>query len=170
MFVHIIIELNDVSRENAERKLVKYLRNRTQSKLSFGKFKAEFIIENDWRSIHLPQLINLIFPAYYCKYVSPYWVGPGPHVFMVDKFLLCPQIILNQTEYRILPESYRLHLQHSRELNAYLDYTVGFDGDVKVCLKEYDAIMTSVSKAHKLLHGPFIALSFVVVAVKFWKV
>ena len=167
MFVHIIIWLIGVSRENADRQLVKYLGNRNQSKISFGNFKAEFVNENDWRSIHLPQLINLIFPAYYCKYISPHRVEPGEHVFMVDKFLLCPQITLNQTEYRALSESYRLQLQHSRELNAHLDYTLGLDGDVRVCLMEYDAIMTSVGKAHKLLNGPFITLTFFVVVLKF---
>ena len=167
MFVHIIIRFIDVSREYADRVLVKYLGNRTQSKISIGNFKADFITENDWKAVHLPQLINLIFPAYHCKFISPYRVGHGAHVFMVDKFLLCPQITLNQTEYRILSESYRLQLQHSRELNAHLDYTVGLDGDVNVCLKEYDAIMTLVSRAHKLLHGPFIALTFVVVVLKF---
>ena len=169
MFVHIIIELNRVSRENSDRQLVKYLGNHTQSTIAFGNDTAEFFIENDWRSTHLPQLINVIFPAYYCKYISPYRVEPGAHVLMVDKFLLCPQITLNHTEYRILAESNRLQLLHSSQLNAYIDYTVGLDGEIKVCLTEYDAIMTSSSKAHKLPHGAFIALMFVVIEIERWK-
>ena len=168
MFLHIIIELNFIPREIAERQLVKYLENRTQSTISFGNFKAEVIIENDWKSMHLPQLINLIFPAYYCRYISPYKVEHGTHLFMVDKFLLCPQITLNQTEYRIMSESNRLQLQHPSQLNAYIDYTVGLDGDVKVCLMEYDAIMTSASEALELSRGAFIAFTFVVSLFKDW--
>ena len=169
MFVHIIIELSRVSREDSDRELVKYLGNRTQSTITVGNLKAEFLIENDWRSTHLPQLINMIFPSYYCKYISPYWVGPGEHVFMIDKFLLCPQIALNQTEYRIMAGSNRLQLLHSSQLNAYIDYTVDLDGKIKVCLREYDAIMTSSSKAHTLLHDAFIAIIFAVIVLERWK-
>ena len=166
MFLHIIIQEQFVSREYADRQFVEYLGNRTQSTISFGNFKAKLIIENDWRSIHLPQLINLIFPAYYCKFISPYKVTPCSHVFMVDKFLLCPQITLNQTEYRILPESNRLRLLNSRQLNAYIDYTVGLDGDVKVCIAEYDAVMTATSEGLEISPGAFITITFVVILFK----
>ena len=146
MFINVVFVRYHVSRDSLDSEYLALLN--TQLKIQIGRLTASLFIENDWKSTHLPQLVNLEFPFYYCKdiYITPVpiipedWHRPGIHVFMIDKFLLCPQISLNRTEYHILDRSNKLQLQNARKVNARLDYTKEEDG-VRVCLMEYEAIM-----------------------------
>ena len=168
MFFHHVTNIYSVKRDKTESQIVTMWGNQSQSKLSFGQFTANIVIENNWRATNLPKLINFIYPSHYCKGLqsNPYsnrGDSDHMHVFMVDKFLLCPQITLNQTEYRILSESSKLQLLHSSRQNAYIDYTLGLDGEIKVCLAEYDRIMTSSNDKHASSNCLFLALTVVVI-------
>ena len=116
-----------------------------QYKIHTGNFRASFIMKNDWKSAQLPKPSHSLFPFLFCKYD---WRDPDypkseitNHVFMINTFLLCPQITLNSSEYLIRPRSNSLQLRLAKT-GGYLDYTI-VNSDVRVCLTEYDAIMTS---------------------------
>ena len=126
-----------------------------QYKMHTGNFRASFIMKNDWKSAQLPKPPHSLFPFLFCKYDWTDSDYPEPentnHVFMIDKFLLCPQITLNSSEYLIKPRSNSLQLRLA-QTGGYLDYTI-VNSDVRVCLTEYDAIMkSSVGTTSALYH------------------
>ena len=166
MFIHLVFVHFGTSRENIDSEYLALLN--THLDIRIGRLKASLFIENDWKSTHLPQLINFGFPFgfpfYYCKdvYLEPfrqqYGYKSGVHVFMIDKFLLCPQISLNHTEYHILDRSNKLHLQNVGITNARLDYTVENNDDVRVCVMEYHAILLSSSDIGMNVHVNIVIL------------
>ena len=170
IFIHLVFVHFDTSRENFDSKYLALLN--THLDIRIGRLKASLFIENDWKSTHLPQLINFGFPVYYCKdvYLEPfspqYGYRPGIHVFMIDKFLLCPQISLNHTEYHILDRSNKLQLHNLGKTNARLDYTVENDDDVRVCVMEYHAILVSSSEIGMNVHVNIVILIISCVLVR----
>ena len=152
MYLYHVINIYSVNRNDVDAKLVTLVNYHTSIK--FDQFMANFMMKNDWLSTDLPKLRNLIFPRHHCKYLHPaiYYsnrhdLKPG-HVFLIDKYLLCPQIVLTSNEYRIVDGSNKLRLLKSKHANAYTDFTVGIDNEVRVCVSEYDFIMTSTSVTH----------------------
>ena len=127
-----------------------------QYKIQINNFSASFIMKSDSKSALLPKPQYSQFPFLFCKYD---WRNPDyhhdhentNHVFMIDKFLLCPQITLNSSEYLIKPRSNSLQLRLA-QTGGWLDYTI-VNSDIRVCLIEYDAIMTtSVGTTSALYH------------------
>ena len=167
MFIHLVFVHYHVSRDNIESEYLALLN--TQLKIRVGRLRASLFIENDWKSTNLPLLIYFGFPFYYCKdeiFDPAYGYGPGVHVFMIDKFLLCPQISLNRTEYHILDRSNKLQLQNAGKTNAQLDYTVEDDDDVRVCVMEYHAILVSSSEIGMKVHVNIVILIIACVLVR----
>ena len=145
MFFHLVlyyIYYNDgISRAHFDSKLVALLNNETI--LTFEKFRATFIIETNWKASHLPKQ-TFLFPSYFCRGEASNIVPVDNfHIFMIDKFLLCPQITLNSTEYQIDFSSHKLLIRPDGKPSVYIYYTV-VKHEVRVCLVEYDAIMTSL--------------------------
>ena len=147
VFLNLVFVRRHASRNKLDSEYLALLR--TQLKIRSGRLRTSLVIENDWKSTYLSQLVDLEFPFYYCKdvYLNPlslseYGYRSGVHVFMIDKFLLCPQISLNRTEYHILDRSNKIQLWTARKTNARLDYTMEYD-DVRVCLMDYKAIMAT---------------------------
>ena len=132
------------SRDQIDSYLLALLNNQTV--LTFDTFTAAFVMETSWKAAHLSKQ-TFLFPQYYCRgqnTKSDYFVPIGNfHVFMIDKFLLCPQITLNSTEYHIDSRSNKLVIEPDRKPVSYLDYTVSLNNEVRVCLREYHAVMTS---------------------------
>ena len=150
MFIHLVFVRYHASRNNLDAEYLALLN--TQLKIRSGRFRATIVIESDWRSSYLSKLIHFGFPFYYCKefYLNSsrfeFGYRSGVHIFKIDKFLLCPQISLNHTEYHILDGSNKLRLQCARKANALLDYTEENNDDVRVCLMDYDNAMSSSSE------------------------
>ena len=159
MYLHMIMEFVETSRQQLERKLLGVLNNR--SSIQFGHFSANFKMQNDKKAD--PSLYPTSFPPHYCKgertvdisYIKP---RESLRVFMIDKFLLCPQITLNDSEYVISSNPNKLKIVNARQFNAYIDYTIGIHNDVRVCLNEYDAIMTSLSDVIEAWHCTIVSL------------
>ena len=146
MYFHTVLYKDRrVSRTYDDNKLLTSLNNETV--LTFENFRATFIIETNWKASHLPKQ-NFIFPSYFCRGAKTKSVNFLPvgnfHIFMIDKFLLCPQITLNSTEYHIASSTHKLLIRPDGKPPVYIDYTV-VNNEVRVCLVEYDAIMTSSS-------------------------
>ena len=145
MYLHMVMEFIETSRQQLEIKLLGVLNNR--SSIQFGHFSANFKMQNDKKAD--PSLYSTSFPPHFCKgernvdgYLEP---REFLRVFMIDKFLICPQITLNESEYAVSPLSNKIKIVNAKHFNSYLDYTTGIQNDVRVCLNEYDTIMTSSS-------------------------
>ena len=180
MFFHVVLYLHfEISRQQVDFMLVGLLNNKTE--LTFKNFRATFIIETNWKALQLPKQAFL-FPNYFCRdekthptyfrfdkqTKDPIFV-PGEntkanfvhvdnfHIFMIDKFLLCPQITLNSTEYRVDSTPNKLLIRPNGKPPVYIDYTV-VKNEVRVCLVEYDAIMTSSCCIARFSHCLAVAL------------